>query len=146
MDLELGLITSARLAQLRGHSETVTLRELADHPMIMCAHPHAIRRIVEGFFAESGVRMNIVYEVDQASGVATVRDLVDNGEGTTILPHAIEATAPRRPRLVQRRVVSPSLTAPLHIALSNHRPKTLLAISIAKVLESFIPERLNGVR
>lgn len=144
MDLELALITSARLAQTRGQSETITLRELADQPMIMCAHPHAIRRVVEGFFAQSGVRMNIVYEVDQASGVATVRDLVEDGEGSTILPrHVIEAAARRRPRLVHRRVVSPTLQAPLHIALSNHRPKTPLAVSVAKMLESFIPERLG---
>jgi LysR family transcriptional regulator, nitrogen assimilation regulatory protein len=144
MDLDLGLITSARLARSRGRPDTVTLQELADHPMIMCAHPHAIRRVVEAFFAESGMRMNVAYEVDQGSGVATVRDLVEDGEGSTILPrHVIEATARRR--LVHRRVVSPALKAPLHLALSNHRPKTPLAVSVAKVLESFIPGRLRGV-
>jgi LysR family transcriptional regulator, nitrogen assimilation regulatory protein len=143
MDLELGLITSARTTTVASDSPTVSLRELANHPLVMCAKPHAIRRIVENFFAAGGVSMNIVYEVEQTSGIATVRDLVENGEGSTILPfHVVQANRRRRRPLRHRRVVSPSLTAPLHIALSNHRPKTPLMNSVADVLESFIPERL----
>jgi LysR family transcriptional regulator, nitrogen assimilation regulatory protein len=146
MDLELGLVTSSRSVRSKRHSQTITLRELADHPMVMCARPHAIRRIVEGFFVDSGFPMNIAYEVDQASGIATVCDLVEEGEGSTILPqHVIEASMHRRPTLIRRRVVSPPLKAPLHIALSNHRPRTPLTASVAKVLQCFIPERLNGV-
>jgi LysR family transcriptional regulator, nitrogen assimilation regulatory protein len=147
MDLELGLMSSARIGKPGDASATIPLGQLSSYPLIMCARPHPIRRIVDDFFVASGVPMNIVYEVEQASGIATVRDLVEDGEGSTILPyHVVQTSGRRRRPLVHRRIVAPALIAPLHIALSNHRPTTPLTNSVVKVLERFIPERLTEIR
>jgi LysR family nitrogen assimilation transcriptional regulator len=82
----------------------VSLRDLADFPLVIPSRPNAIRMQVETELAAVGQRPNVVLEID---GVATILDLIQDGAGLR------GADAPRRFNLG----VSASLRLPAH-----HRP------------------------
>ena len=61
----------------------ITWAEIVSLPLILPAHPHTIRRMVDQAAARSGVALAIPLEV---SAFQTIRDLVVGKVGVTILP------------------------------------------------------------
>ncbi len=103
-------------------SPALTLRELAQTPLVIPSRPNAIRMQVEAELARHGLRPTIAMEID---GVAAILELVAEGAGSAVLSgHAIKASG--RPELFSMRPTGkPPLRSRLSIALSSQRPTTL---------------------
>ncbi len=106
----------------RPAAPALTLRELAQTPLVIPSRPNAIRMQVETELARHGLRPTIAMEID---GVAAILELVAEGAGSAVLSgHAIKASG--RPELFSMRPTGkPPLRSRLSIALSSQRPTTL---------------------
>jgi LysR family transcriptional regulator, nitrogen assimilation regulatory protein len=67
----------------RHQVKSVTVRQLANHPLILTSHPNALRLLVDRAAAKVGRRIKPVMEVDDAS---MMFELVSRGIGYAVLP------------------------------------------------------------
>jgi LysR family nitrogen assimilation transcriptional regulator len=83
------------LVQTRGASRqrapaAITLRALADLPLVIPSRPNAIRMQVESEMATIGCRPRVALEID---GVSAILDLVADGAGSAVLSrHAVASS------------------------------------------------------
>ncbi len=107
--------------RVRG-APSLTLRELAQTPLVIPSRPNAIRMQVEAELARHGLRPTIAMEID---GVAAILELVAEGAGSAVLS-ANAVTASGRPEAFRLRPTGePPLRSRLAMAVSSQRPTTL---------------------
>lgn len=100
----------------------LTLRAVADLPLVIPSRPNAIRMHVESEMAAIGCRPQIVQEID---GVSAILDLVADGAGCALLSRHAVASSIRPSAYSMRAVTDPPLRTRLSLASSALRPATL---------------------
>ncbi len=118
-------LVQARPGRGRGRPHAapgLTLRELAQTPLVIPSRPNAIRMQVEAELARHGLRPTIAMEID---GVAAILELVAEGAGSAVLSaNAVKASG--RPEAFRLRPTGkPPLRSRLAMAVSSQRPTTL---------------------
>lgn len=99
----------------------VSLREVAELPLVIPSRPNAIRMQVETEMANIGCRPKVALEID---GVSAILDLVADGAGAALLSrNAVSSSI--RPSAYRIRSVTPPLKTRLCLATSSQRPATL---------------------
>ena len=120
----------------------ITLKEVAQLPLVIPTRPHTLRLLVETEMARQGCRPLVALEVDS---VAAILDIVADGAGTTVLSRrstqALAATA-----FKLRPIVSPSLRSKLSLAVSAQRPATLTQKAVQELIPSVVQSFLLGGR
>ncbi len=99
----------------------ISLREVAELPLVIPSRPNAIRMQVETEMANIGCRPTVALEID---GVSAILDLVADGAGAALLSRNAVASSPR-PSAFRIRSVTPPLKTRLSLAISSQRPATL---------------------
>jgi LysR family tcuABC transcriptional regulator len=74
----------------RADAERVSLKSVANLPLVLPASRHGLRAVLNAAFERAGVRPNLFAEVD---GLAMLMDIVRAGEAATIQPGAAMARA-----------------------------------------------------
>ncbi len=70
--------------------KSITLAELADHPLIIPSRPHSIRMSVENALAGIDRKIRVAHEIEC---IPAVIDLVRQGHGFAVLPfNAVRST------------------------------------------------------
>ena len=100
----------------------ITLRELAQLPLVIPTRPNAIRMHVESELANIGCRLNIALEID---GVSAVLDLVADGAGSAVLSRNAVSSSIRPSAFSVRTITDPVLRTKVSVATSSRRPATL---------------------
>ena len=100
----------------------ITLRELAELPLIIPSRPNAIRSQVESELVNLGCRPRIALEVD---GVPAILDLVEGGIGSAVLSRNAVANSVRPSAFTVRAIHEPVLRSRISAATSSLRPSTL---------------------
>ena len=100
----------------------ITLRELAQLPLVIPTRPNAIRMHVESELASIGCRLNIALEID---GVSAVLDLVADGAGSAVLSRNAVSSSIRPSAFSVRSITAPVLRTKVSVATSSRRPATL---------------------
>lgn len=100
----------------------ITLRELAQLPLVIPTRPNAIRMHVESELANIGCRLNIALEID---GVSAILDLVADGAGSAVLSRNAVASSIRPSAFTVRTITEPVLRTKVSLATSSLRPATL---------------------
>ncbi|MDD2879880.1 MAG: LysR substrate-binding domain-containing protein [Rhodoferax sp.] len=100
----------------------ITLRELAQLPLVIPTRPNAIRMHVESELANIGCRLNIALEID---GVSAILDLVADGAGSAVLSRNAVASSIRPSAFSVRTITEPVLRTKVSLATSSLRPATL---------------------
>jgi len=116
------LLVQARSPGQPAQAPAVTLREVAQLPLVIPSRPNAVRMHVEAEMASIGCRPTVALEID---GVSAILDLVSDGAGAALLSrHAVASSI--RPQAYQMRpVCAPALRIRLCLATSSLRPATL---------------------
>jgi LysR family nitrogen assimilation transcriptional regulator len=107
--------------QGRSPSKPVSLRELADQPLVIPTRPNAIRMLVERELAGIGCRPKIALEID---GIPAILDLVADGAGCAVLSMYAVTTSGKAAAFTVRKIVKPPLRSKLSLAVSSKRPAT----------------------
>ena len=130
----LGLVSHAPRRK-RGPSSPLPMKELSRYPLIVPERIHAMRRLLETRAALAGVKLNIAWEV---SSVSSIIDLVCAGYGHAVLtPNGVAASARSR-ELMMRKLVAPTLTSVLCLAMPAHKRPTPLTQHAMQLLTALI--------
>lgn len=128
--------------------QTIDLRSLASIDLLLPSRTHFLRRLVDEAFARAGVVPNIRAEIESSE---TLRQAIEAGIGTTILPAALAdfSSATHMPAI--RRIVEPDLQATVSLCVPNHLPmseqaKAVLDILRAQIADLVATGRLPGIR
>ena len=105
----------------------VRMRDLAGLEMVLPGEPHGLRRIVEVYAARSGVKLNVVTELD---AMTQIKELVARGSGYTIFAPAAAHDFVMANRLVKAPVVDPVISRPVYLV---RNPATAMTRACAEV-------------
>jgi LysR family nitrogen assimilation transcriptional regulator len=132
-------LVERREAKKQTRPKALSLRELADFPLVIPSRPNAIRMQVEMELAAVGQRPNVALEID---GVATILDLVQDGAGCAILSRHAVSTSADPQAFVCRPITEPALRCRLMSAMSSQRPATLTQKAILQLIQEMAPQLL----
>jgi LysR family nitrogen assimilation transcriptional regulator len=121
-DEELVVVQRREELEQTGVTQAVSLKELAQLPLIIPSQPNAIRMQVDAALSAKGLKPTIALEID---GVSAILELVADGAGCAVLARPGLQSASRPERFAQRPVEGHQLQARLSLATSRRRPATL---------------------
>ena len=134
----LGLVSHAAKAK-RGRAvlPPLPMKELSRYPLIVPERVHAMRRLLDTQAALAGIKLDIAWEV---SSVPSIIDLVCAGYGYAVLTASGVAASARAGELATRRLVDPTPTSVLCLAISAHRRPTPLTQHTMRLLTALVRE------
>ena len=100
----------------------ISLKAVAQLPLVIPSRPNAIRMHVESEMANIGCRLKIALEID---GVSAILDLVADGAGSAVLSRNAVASSVRPSSFSIRAIHEPVLRTKVSLATSSLRPTTL---------------------
>ena len=100
----------------------ITLKALAELPLVIPSRPNAIRMQVESEMAAIGCRPRVALEID---GVSAILDLVADGAGCAVLSRNAVASSVKPANYLLRAIRNPALHTQISMATSAQRPATL---------------------
>ena len=100
----------------------ITLKALAELPLVIPSRPNAIRMQVESEMAAIGCRPRVALEID---GVSAILDLVADGAGCAVLSRNAVAGSVKPANYLLRAIRNPALHTQISMATSAQRPATL---------------------
>jgi LysR family nitrogen assimilation transcriptional regulator len=120
--------------------KSITLAELADHPLIIPSRPHSIRMSVENALAGVDRKIRVAHEIEC---IPAVIDLVRLGLGFGVLPmNAVKSTQwSDQVRVVP--ILAPVLKTSLSIAISAQRPKGPLMRKAIDVIRDIVRQEIR---
>ncbi|XAH22887.1 LysR substrate-binding domain-containing protein [Xylophilus sp. GW821-FHT01B05] len=139
LEEDLFLVSAAHGAPLE--RQPLSLRELAEEPLVIPTRPNAIRMQVEAELANIGCRPQIALEID---GVAAILDLVADGAGSAVLSMNAVSTAARPQAYATRPIIKPRLRSRLALAVSSQRPATLTQQAMLELIRELAQQLLGG--
>ncbi len=119
----------------------ITLREVAELPLLIPSRPNALRMHVESEMAAIGCQPHIALEID---GVSAILDLVADGAGVAMLSRNAVMRSVRPSAYALRPISAPALRIPLTTAVSSLRPTTLTQQATLELLRSVALEWLQA--
>jgi DNA-binding transcriptional LysR family regulator len=111
---------------------SMSLRELAKHPLILMVKDSSSRQIVDLAFDREGLVSNVVYEATYGT---TVAGMAHAGLGVGILPESMAAPS----RLHQLRIRGEALTRRIGIIMRAGRSLSPTADKLKQLLEEMAP-------
>ena len=108
---------------------TVPFREIVAHPLVMPDLPSTLRTRVAHVATQLGTTATFTVEVDS---IPAIKQLVIDGAGYTILPHAAIDDEVKRGLLSAARIVDPAISRPLGVVVPV---KGGLSVATRKLIE-----------
>lgn len=134
---ELFLIEPPSAERRPAGTEPVPLSALAQTELLLPGRTHLLRQLIEKAFVDAGLQPRVTAEIESTS---TLRDAIEAGLGSTILPWAVANTfsGPHPP--VIRRVVDPTLQATVYLCIPENKPLSDSALAVADILSQLVRE------
>ena len=120
---------------------TITLAEAARHRLLLPDRSHSVRRLLDAVTAPLGLGLDIPYEIQS---VATLRDLVIQGVGASIMPFGALRKEVAAGSLIAKRVVEPVVRRRLFFIYSNRRPLSQTEHIFKQLLRALVIEEGPG--
>jgi LysR family transcriptional regulator, nitrogen assimilation regulatory protein len=122
---------------------SISLGEVADLPLILPKSPHEIRVLVDSKMAELGCEPRVVVEVDS---IPAILHLLRPEEHFAILPKFAVSIYDNPQFYVARRIVSPTLSSRLVLAIAAKRKANALYGGASKLICQICGESLRPIR
>lgn len=135
---DLYVIGSAGCGNAEGE---IPLAELAGVPMVLPLNAPSIRMLVERGFAQSGLDLNLVAEIDS---VGTQVEIARSGSACTVLP--LSSLVPRRAfeEVPARRLCTPHMRRSVGLAWSTILPRTPAAEAVRRIITELAVELVHS--
>src|SRR5450631_3488930 len=144
LDDQLFLVAPAGAApgsRARHTRKSITLAELADHPLIIPSRPHSIRMSVENALAAVDRKIKVAHEIEC---IPAIIDLVRHGHGFGVLPlNAVQSTQWAHEVLI-KPIGNPALMTSLSIAISALRPRSPLMRKAIDVIRNIVRQEIHS--
>jgi LysR family nitrogen assimilation transcriptional regulator len=130
-------LVSARPPRARRLGEPVSLREVADTPLVIPSRPHSMRMLLETALAAEGRRARVALEIES---VPAILDLVRQGGCHALLAeNAVRGSG--QPQSFVLRPIDPPLVATLWMATSAQRPRGPLIERATSLVQALLRRR-----
>ncbi len=123
--------------------ETVTLDEVAEHPLVLPAIQPGLRAIIDAAFAQRQLRPNVVLEVDAEDALI---ELVSSGRAYSIMSFAGVQRFVGGGTLVAKRIIDPPIQRLLSTAVPQNRPTTRLMRAVQDMIHELAAEHRYQAR
>jgi len=117
--------------------EAVTLRSLANTELFLPGRKHHLRQLIDQAFEKMGVTPKVTAEIES---LATLREAIGAGLGSTILPWAVANTFTGTISPVIRRIVDPTLCATVSMCVPESKQMSDSALAVADILSQLVRE------
>jgi LysR family nitrogen assimilation transcriptional regulator len=141
LDDQLFLIAPLAAAAGRKARKSITLAELAGHPLIIPSRPHSIRMSVENALAGVDRKIRVAHEIEC---IPAVIDLVRQGHGFAVLPLNAVRSTQWSSEVQVKPILSPTLKTSLSIATSAQRPKSPLLRKALDVIRDIVRQEIRS--
>jgi LysR family nitrogen assimilation transcriptional regulator len=125
----------------RPDRKSITLAELADHPLIIPSRPHSIRMSVENALSAVDRKIRVAHEIEC---IPAIIDLVRQGHGFGVLPLNALKSTPWGAEVQIKSILSPTLKTSLSIATSAQRPRGPLMRKAVEVIRDIVRQEIRG--
>ncbi len=119
----------------KGGSPPITLKAVAELPLVIPSRPNAIRMQVESEMAAIGCRPRVALEID---GVSAILDLVADGAGCAVLSRNAVASSVKPSSYLLRAIRNPALRTQISMATSAQRPTTLTQQATQRLIREIL--------
>ncbi len=110
--------------------DPVPLRDLEDVELVLPGEPHGLRRTIDQAVAASGVRLNVVTELD---AMTQIKELVARGSGFSIFAPAACHDFVAAGRLLKAPIIEPVISRPVYLVRNPAVAQTRACAAIEKV-------------
>ena len=110
----------------------ISLKAVAELPLVIPSRPNAIRMAVETQMAGIGCKPNISLEID---GISAILDLVANGAGYAILPKYALINSSQPEVYLARPIVKPKMGSKLALATAAGRTTTMTQQAMIELIQ-----------
>jgi len=119
----------------KGGPPPITLKAVAELPLVIPSRPNAIRMQVESEMAAIGCRPRVALEID---GVSAILDLVADGAGCAVLSRNAVASSVKPASYLLRAIRNPVLRTQISMATSAQRPSTLTQQATQRLIREIL--------
>lgn len=117
----------------------MSLREVAEHELVIPSRPHSMRMLLEAALAGEGCRARVALEIES---VPAILDLVQQGGCHALLAeNALRGSG--QPEAFQLRPIAPPLVATLWMATSALRPRGPLIERTSAIVQDLLRRRAS---
>jgi len=109
----------------------IKLAALADLPLVMPAHPHSGRRIIERIAKANGISLRFVNEIDALSQIV---EMVCRASAYAVVPHAAVTSPVAAGQVVLIRIIDPHCERTAYLVRNKARSATSASIAVQKML------------
>lgn len=138
---ELYLIAAPGVDLPSAGNEGIPLAELEGVELILPGRRHLLRRVIDETFARARIKPRISVEIES---VATLRQAIGAGLGSTILPRAVAGSFNWAQAPIVRKVVAPTIESTISLCTSNHLPISDSAMAVRSILLGLVGEQTRS--
>jgi DNA-binding transcriptional LysR family regulator len=140
---EMIYLVSPTASNVKKTARTISISEVAKHPLVLSSRQTGMRRLVEAELAAHDVSVETIAEVDS---LRTLVDVVEAGYAHTILPASALQRQFRNPA-AHALVINPlAFSRTVVLCTSEHLPLGATATAVYGLLENLIHQALNEGR
>jgi LysR family transcriptional regulator, nitrogen assimilation regulatory protein len=134
---ELFLIAPPESELAENQGESVKVAALAATELLLPGRTHRLRQLIDRAFEQVGLAAKVTAEIES---VATMRDAIAEGLGSTILPWAVANTFEGERPPVIRRVAEPTVEATVSMCVPENKQVSEAALAVADILTQLVRE------
>jgi LysR family transcriptional regulator, nitrogen assimilation regulatory protein len=134
---ELFLIAPPESELAENQGESVKVAALAATELLLPGRTHRLRQLIDRAFEQVGLAPKVTAEIES---VATMRDAIAEGLGSTILPWAVANTFEGERPPVIRRVAEPTVEATVSMCVPENKQVSEAALAVADILTQLVRE------
>ena len=131
------LLVSSHKRPLLKPDQKISLKALAELPLILPNYPHKMRSLMESAAARARVKLKIAHQIE---GVSFILELVDEGFGCTMLARHLVQESSQPHRFQLNHIGGARLERSLCMAVSSHRKTSPLMQETLHLMTQFIDE------
>lgn len=141
MDEELVLVSPPQGKRAARAMPGITLDRLAQLPLVLPGEPHSLRRLLNRYQQDKGVRFNVIAE---ANAIAQLVQLAAAGVAHTIVSHASARQEAERGEVSLRRIRPQPLWRPVYLCRSATLPLSMAALAVGDKIAGLLAEEAPG--
>ena len=139
IDEQLFFIAPPSGPRRRAARKSITLAELADHPLVIPSRPHSIRMSVENALSGIDRKICVAHEIEC---IPAIIELVRQGHGCAVLPLSALRSTKGGDAVQLKPVLVPTLKTSLAVATSAQRPRSPLMRKALDVIGEIVRQEI----
>jgi LysR family transcriptional regulator, nitrogen assimilation regulatory protein len=116
---------------------SITMKQLSKMPLILPSQPHGLRELVDHVSIKQGMSLQVAYEINALS---TIKDLVEDGAGSTILPYAAVFREVKQGRMTACRIKGQPYSQSVVLATATQQSLPLAGYKVLECIKQEVRE------